>query len=275
MDISREAVYPALAAMFFGFLKGDFMLRSALFVLASLLLVTGAAQAQQPLKLMANTSPPYADQKLPDRGLALEMVEHVFAQTTVKPEISIENWSRAVEGAKLGVYNGLAAAWYSDERSKDLLFSEPYLSSNLIILKRRGEPRNFTKLSQLSGARIGVRTDYAYGVDLAAIPRLTLIQENHLIQNLLNLQNGRVDFVIGDRRTIIHQLNEYMSDKLNQFSVTNIKLDPVARHVAISRSMPGHEKIVQDFNKALAATRKDGSHDAIITKWDQRYRDVE
>jgi polar amino acid transport system substrate-binding protein len=69
------------------------MLRSALiFVVSGLLLVTVAAQAQQPLKLMANTSPPYADQKLPDRGLALEIVEHVFAQTTVSPEISIENW---------------------------------------------------------------------------------------------------------------------------------------------------------------------------------------
>jgi len=252
------------------------MLRSALvFVVSGLLLVTVAAQAQQPLKLMANTSPPYADQKLPDRGLALEIVEHVFAQTTVSPEISIENWSRAVEGAKLGVYNGLAAALYSDERATDLLFSEPYLSSKLIILKRRGEPRRFTQLSQLSGARLGVRVDYAYGVDLAAVPRLTLVQENHLIQNLLNLQNGRVDFVIGDRRTIIHQLNEYMGDKLNQFSVTGIQLEPVARHVAISRSLSGHEKVILDFNKALAAAREDGSHDAIVTKWDNRYRNVE
>ncbi|MEP5569314.1 MAG: transporter substrate-binding domain-containing protein [Halioglobus sp.] len=251
------------------------MLRSALLVLAGLLMVSGGVQAQQPLKLMANTSPPYADEKLPNRGLALELVEHVFAQTQVQPEISIENWSRAVEGAKLGVYNGLAAAWYSDERSKDLLFSEPYLSSKLIILKRRGEPRRFTSLNQLSGAKLGVRADYAYGVDLAAIPRLTLVQENHLIQNLLNLQNGRVDFVIGDRRTIIHQLNEYMGDKLNQFSVTGILLEPVARHVAISRSLAGHEKIVQSFNAALAAARKDGSHQAIVTKWDQRYQGVE
>lgn len=251
------------------------MLRSALFVLAGLFLASVSVHAQQPLKLMANTSPPYADQKLPNRGLALELVEHAFAKTTVKPEISIENWSRAVEGAQLGVYNGLAAAWYSDERSRDLLFSEPYLSSKLIILKRRGEPRRFTSLSQLSGARLGVRADYAYGVDLAAIPRLTLVQENHLIQNLLNLQNGRVDFVIGDRRTIIHQLNEYMSDKLNQFSVTEIKLEPVARHVAISRSLPGHEKIVEAFNSALADARKDGSHQEIVSKWDQRYQGVE
>lgn len=251
------------------------MFRSALLLVTALLLGSIGAQAQQPLKLMANTSPPYADEKLPERGLALELVEHVFAGTEIKPVISIESWSRAVEGAKLGVYSGLAAAWYSDERAQDLLFSEPYLSSKLIILKRRSEQRKFTSLSQISGARLGVRTDYAYGADLEAIPRLILVEENHLIQNLLNLQNGRVDFVIGDRRTIIHQLNEYMGDKLNLFSVTGIKLDPVARHVAVSRSLQGHEKIVADFNKALSAARNDGSHQAIVSKWEKRYRGVE
>ncbi|TDG13430.1 transporter substrate-binding domain-containing protein [Seongchinamella unica] len=251
------------------------MFRFVALLVAGLAFFSLGAQAQQPLKLMANTSPPYADARLPQRGLALELVEHVFSSTSVKPEISIENWSRAVEGAKLGVYKRLAAVWYSEERAQDLLFSEPYLSSKLIILKRRNEPRNFTDLRQLSGARLGVRTDYAYGVDLAAIPRLTLVEENHLIQNLLNLLSGKVDFVIGDRRTIIYQLNEYLKDRLNQFSVTGIQLQPVARHVAISRSLAGHEDIIAEFNAALARAESDGSHQAIIDKWDQRYVGVQ
>ena len=251
------------------------MFRFVAFLFAGLLFCSLGAQAQQPLKLMANTSPPYADVRLPERGLALEMVEHIFSSTSVQPTISIENWSRAVQGAQLGVYNGLAAAWYSDERAQDLMFSEPYLSSKLIILKRRSEPRNFTDLRQLSGARLGVRTDYAYGVDLAAIPRLTLVEENHLIQNLRNLLSGKVDFEIGDKRTIIHQLNEYLKDKLNQVSVTGIQLDPVARHVAVSRSLKGHEKIIADFNASLAKAKTDGTHQAIVAKWDERYTGVQ
>ena len=250
------------------------MFRFAVLLVAGLAFFSLGSQAQQPLKLMANTSPPYADERLPQRGLALELVEHVFADTSVDPSISIESWSRALEGARIGVYDGLAAAWFSEERAQDLLFSEPYLSSKLIILKRRGETRNFTKLSQLSGARMGVRVGYAYGVDLAAIPRLTLVEENHMIQNLLNLSSGKVDFVIGDKRTIVHQLNEYMSDKLNQFSVTGIELPPVARHVAVSRSLEGHEKIIAEFNRSLAKARSSGSHQAIVDKWDQRYTGV-
>ena len=229
-----------------------------------------SAVAQDKVKLMANTSPPYAGQQLPKEGLAVELVRHVFAGTDIQPEITIENWSRAVEGARLGVYDGLAAAWYSDARNQDLLFSEPYLTSELMILKLRSNPTTYTSLKDLAGGKLGVRVDYAYGVDFDSIPDLVLVEENHLIQNLLRLQNGSVDFVIGDRRTIIMQLNEFLSDKINSFSVLDLTLPVVQRHVAISRDLAGHEELIAEFNRALAETRKNDSLDAIIKQWDER-----
>ena len=251
------------------------MFRFALLLAVSVALYSGGAMAEQDVRLMANTSPPYADQKLPEQGLALELVRHVYARTDYTPQITIENWSRAVEGAQLGVYDALAAVWYSEERNKELLFSEPYLSSELIILKRRSDRNDYSALQDLAGRRLGVRVDYAYGVDFSAVPDLTLIKENHMIQNLLNLLNGSVDAVIGDQRTITLQLHEYLADKITQFEVTNIELPRVARHVAASRSLAGHEKMIAEFNRALAATRKDGSLQKIIQKWDERYGGIE
>ena len=246
------------------------MLRFVWLLITAVFLFSGAASAEQTVRLMANTSPPYADQKLPERGLAIELVNHIFARTDYAADITIENWSRAVEGARIGVYDGLAAAWYSDDRSKDLQFSEPYLSSKLMILKLRSNPRNYSKLQDLAGARLGVRVDYAYGIDFDAIPNLTLVEENHLIQNLLKLQNGSVDVVIGDRRSIIMQLNEYMQDRITDFAVVDMPLPDVQRHVAASRDLAGHDKLIEQFNRALAETRKDGSLEAIIARWDQR-----
>ena len=237
-------------------------------------LCSAMALAEQPLRLMANTSPPYADVKLPEQGLAPELVRHIFARTDYQPEIVIGNWSRAVEGAQLGVYTGLAAAWYSAERDRDLMYSEPYLDSELILLKGRLDAGNYKTLADLAGGRLGVRTDYAYGIDFGAIPDLQLVQENHLIQNLLNLLNGSVDFVIGDRRTVTLQLHEYLKDRITEFSVMPIELPQVQRHVAISRSKQDHEQVVAAFNRALAAARKDGSLDTIVDKWDQRYSDI-
>lgn len=233
------------------------------------------AKAEQKIRLMANTSPPYADKKLSGEGLALELVRHVFSRTDYVPEITIENWSRAVEGARLGVYDGLAAAWYSEARNKDLEFSEPYLSSELIILKLRSSPGDYRSLQDLSGGRLGVRADYAYGVDFASVPNLTLVEENHLIQLLLKLLDGSVDFVIGDRRTIIMSLNEYLAGQLNQFHVLEVPLPAVQRHVAASRELAGHEQLIESFNRALAESRKDGSLQAIVTQWDTRLGDFD
>jgi ABC-type amino acid transport substrate-binding protein len=38
--------------------------------------------------------------------------------------------------------------------------------------------------------------------------------------------------------------------------------------------MKGNTEMIKAFNKALAETRKDGSYDAIIKKWDERHADL-
>ncbi len=250
------------------------MARFALLLLTSLLL-TAVAQAGQPVRLMANTSPPYTDERLPARGLAIELVEHVFSRTDYTPTITVDSWSRALEGVGIGVYDALAAAWYTEERSEAFQFSEPYLDSELIILKLRSLPANPRSLQNLAGARLGVRKDYAYGIDFAAIPDLQLVEEHHLIQNLLNLLNGKVHFVIGDRRTVVFQLNEYLKDQIHKFQVVDIDLPGRARHVAASLAYEGHAQMIAAFNKALAEVRRDGSYDAIIAKWDARYPELQ
>jgi polar amino acid transport system substrate-binding protein len=247
------------------------MLRIILLVVLALTQCVVAAVSAEPVSLMANTSPPYADASLPERGLALELVTHIFTGTHYAPDISIENWSRAVEGARIGVYEGLATAWYSPEREKDLLFSKPYLRSDLLILKLNSNHGEYTTLQQLEGSRLGVRRDFAYGVDFSTVPNLKLVEEDQLLSNLLNLLNGKVDFVIADQRSAAMVLHTDLQDKVTQFVVTNIKLPPVARHVAANRTWPGAEKMIAEFNRSLEAAQKDGSLDAIIKKWDERY----
>jgi polar amino acid transport system substrate-binding protein len=250
------------------------MLRLVLTALVASILCSGA-HADQEFRLMANTSPPYTDATLPDQGLALEVVKQVFAQTDFKPNITIENWSRALEGTEVDVYDALASAWYSPEREKDLLFSKPYLQSKLLILKLRSNQGQYSSLDQLAGSRLGVRTDYAYGIDFSAIPDLTLVEEDQLVPNLLNLLDGKVDFVIADQRTAAMQLHAFFRDKITQFAVVEIALPPVERHVAASRAWPEAEDMIAAFNRALAAQQKDGSLDAIIKKWDERYGGIE
>lgn len=244
------------------------MVRFILLLALSATFYCSTAAAEKNIQLIANTSPPYSDIKLPEQGLALQLVAHIFSGTEYKANIKIENWSRALEGAGIGVYSGLASAWYSDERAKTLEFSQPYLNSKLIILKTRSNIGEYYGLQDLAGKRIGVIPDYAYGIDFEAIPGVVLVKENHDIQNLLNLLNGSVDFVVGDRRTLMHQINEYLFKRKGELAIARISIPQVQRHVALSRDFPGYKDVLEQFNKSLAASRKDGSIDTIVKKWD-------
>ena len=229
------------------------------------------ADTEKTVTLSASTSPPYSDQKLPDQGLAMEIVTHVFEQAGYNADIQFERWSRAMEGVNIGLVDALAAAWYTDARAEDYLFSEPYLTSKLILLKLRSDPTRYTDVSRLRGKRLGTQVDFAYGIDFDSIPGLRLAPENHAIQNLLGLLNGSVDVVIGDQRTLAMQLQEYLPGDVHKFEVVDANLPTRARHVAASKSIAGGEKLVADFNRALAAARKNGSYAAIVAKWDKRY----
>jgi polar amino acid transport system substrate-binding protein len=247
------------------------MSRNLVAVLFSVLLISAAAVAEQPVRLMVNTSPPYADRSLPEQGLALELLRHIFKRTDYQPDITFESWSRAMEGVSLGLYDALGAAWYSESRSAEFLYSDPYLSSNLVLVKLRSNPADYFELAHLAGKRLGVRADYAYGVDFDSVTDLQLVQENHVIQNLLNLLNGSVDLVIGDQRTLALQMHEYLGKDVHKFRVVDINLPVRKRHVAASRAIAGEDKMIKAFNKALAEVLKDGSHAAIVAKWDKRY----
>jgi polar amino acid transport system substrate-binding protein len=240
-------------------------------LLFALLLTSNAVQSQDTVTLTASTSPPYADTKLPEQGLAMEVVSHVFKRAGYTPQIEFKIWSRAMEGVSVGLYDALAAAWYSDERAKEYLFSEPYLPSKLILLKLRSDPTVYIDKSHLAGKRLGTQVDFAYGINLDEIAGLRVVPENHAIQNLLGLLNGKVDVVIGDQRTLAMQLNEYLPNELHKFEVVDANLPVRARHVAASRAIDGEDKMIADFNRALAAVKKDGSYAAIVAKWDKRY----
>ena len=84
VDIHQYAVYSAATRVFpvFIYSRGMWMLRFAWLLLVTVALSSGAAAAEQTVRLMANTSPPYADRKLPDEGLALELVD-LFQRPTV------------------------------------------------------------------------------------------------------------------------------------------------------------------------------------------------
>jgi polar amino acid transport system substrate-binding protein len=232
-------------------------------ITAMLLLLTGNLRAET-LRMVTEHWPPYADESLPGKGLAIELVDTAFARAGYETRLKTEDWPRALEGVRIGVYDVVASIWYSDERARDLAYSEPYLVNDIRFVKRKDSEIRFAKMDDLKGRLIGVIKDYAYPRNFAAANQLTKIANPALLPALGELVNARYDLVIGDKRDIDYTLAKFLPNESKNLEILPKSVGENKLYVAVSRANPQHEKIVKDFNRALHAMKKDGSYRQIV-----------
>jgi polar amino acid transport system substrate-binding protein len=249
------------------------LIRTALAILLSLAYPAQqllAADTSKVLKLASSSWPPYADQTMPEKGAGMDIVTQVLKRAGYSTEITIGPWPRVLQGASIGIYDAIATAWYTPERNKTLYFSDPYFENVIRFVKLRNRPIKFRSLADLNGLLVGYVTDYAYGEEFNAATNFVKIPSNHVIQNLLLLQRGRIDLTLGDRWVIRNELTNYLPNSISDFEFVG---QPVAKrqmHMAVSRSRPDHKQIAEAFNKALKEMRADGSYEKILNKYRAR-----
>jgi polar amino acid transport system substrate-binding protein len=234
-----------------------------------LTLVVSTAYAAERLSVTGSLWPPYLDPERPEGGLAADLVRTALTRAGYEAEPNTESWSRAYQGTAVGVYDVVAAVWQTEARDADLLFSDAYLLNDIVFLARKGVFVEFNTLDDLAGARIGVVREYAYDDAFDTHPRLMRIPNNHLIQNLLLLRQGRLDVIVGDKWSMFHQISEFMPDDLSGFYLLPKPLARRALRLGVSRQNPDAEKIVDAFDQAIAAMKEDQTYQEIVKKHTQ------
>ena len=215
------------------------------------------------LKLAASSWPPYTGEDLPGNGLAITIVRQAFDRAGYNTSVTIESWPRTLEGVKLGIFDVIAAAWYTKERARKYTFSEPYLSNSMRLIKRKDTQLQVASLTDLSGLRVGVVRDYAYGEEFDRARHFMKIPQNHVIQNLLMLVNGKIDLTVGDELALRHEIKEFMPSQMVNLEFMAHAIAFKDLHIAVSKQNPNHEQIVKDFNKAFAKMKADGTLEKI------------
>lgn len=234
-------------------------------LLFGLLLASGAARAEL-LRVTGSLWSPYLDNELENGGLAADLVRTALERAGYQVEASAEPWSRAYEGAAIGVYDVVAAIWQNEERGEDLIFSNPYLLNDIIFMSRQGVLGGWRTFNDLTSYRIGVVRDYAYDEVFDTHPDLHRYANNHLIQNLLLLRQGRLDVVVGDRWSILHEIAQFMPDDIGYFVALPKPLARRALRLGVSRLNPKAPEIVAAFDAAIAEMQADGTYDEIVKR---------
>ncbi len=240
---------------------------SIVFLLLLLAVQFVQAASDKPLKIVSSAWPPYVDKDAPGKGAAMDLVTRVLKKAGYEVEISIESWPRSLQGAKIGIYDVVTTAWYTEERNKELHFSDSYYENVIRFVMRKNDPIRFRTYADLQNLIVGVATGYAYGDEFDRAHGFLKIAKNHVIQNLLLLQQGRIDLTLGDEWVIRNELTQYFPNAIKEYEFLGQPVSRRGLHIAVSRTRPDHDEIIAAFNKALAAMKADGSMEKLLEKY--------
>ena len=93
--------------------------------------------------------PPYADEDLPEQGLAIDLVTTALKRAGYSTQVKTASLKQILEGSKTGIYDVFATPWYTMDRDQYLDFSQPYLQSSIHFIKRKDTPFEYTKFDDL------------------------------------------------------------------------------------------------------------------------------
>lgn len=229
-------------------------------------LLISQLQAQD-LIMVANTWPPYVDEALPDNGLAMKIVDAAFKRVGYQAKLRIEKWEKALSGSKLGVYDVVGAVWKTDSRREKLLFSHSYLNNNIVFVSRSGSNIKYNSLSDLHGILVGILNEYAYDEQFMKDPKILKFKANRLTQNLIAVQQGKLDLAVADKRLAIYELKHFMGNNRSEFQFLPKNLTTRKLYIAAPIANPQSKTIISKFNQGLAAIKKDGTYQKILDSY--------
>ncbi len=222
------------------------------------------AQSAQPapLRLVSTAWPPFTNEPGQPR-FALDLVEAAFGRIGLSAKTTIVAAAQFTPALLGPEFDGSAAAWKDAERERLLVFSQPYLENRLILVGRRGDIVSAGTLGELKGKRIAVVEGYSYGdaIDQAGVVAVRSTSEEDSLTQLLA---GKADYALMDELVVQFIVNNYAKEAAAKLQVGTTPLVTRPLYLAVKRTRPDAESIVNQFNTQLRGMIADRTYHRLL-----------
>ena len=197
------------------------------------------------------------------KGIDVEILDKVAEINGWDLDKSFPGFDAAVNAVQAGQADAIMAGMTkTTEREKVFTMSDTYYDTKVVIATTKAD--KITKYSQLKGKTVGVKNGTAaqrfldknkdkYGY------KVKTFDTGDLMYN--SLSAGAVDAVMDDQPVI-----QYAIQKGQDLAI-NMDGEAVGGFAFGVKKGGKHEKLITEFNKALAQMKADGTLDEIIKKW--------
>lgn len=239
---------------------------SVLLVLGIAAVSPTAAQAQDRkiYLLTGNNYHPYSDKKLLDGGLATAMVKLVFEEMGFEPQMVFADWQAGYKAVKEGRYLATFPYIKTQERIKEVYFSDELFSVRNHVFQHGGKPR-LNQLEDLAGKILCVPEGWAvpgFLKEMTDSGQIRLVRGPGIHACFEALYSQKIDIVAVD-----HRLGTEIAERIDSsrwYKSKRFDKDGIPHYVAFTRKHPKALKWVATFNNTLQKLQEDGRMPALV-----------
>lgn len=241
-------------------------LKALMLVMLSVIFVFGVKVSADTIDIVSDTA--YAPFEFKDsdqvyKGIDVDIINEVAKRAGWDVNMTYPGFDAAVNAVQAGQADALmAGTTITKERKKVLTFSDPYYDTKIVVYTP--SDAKISKYSQLKGKTVGVKNGTAaqtfleknkdkYGYSIKTFDTGDLMNNS--------LDSGAVDAAMDDQPVVQYAINQ------GKAYAINIAGESVGSFGFSVKKGSKYEYLVPEFNKALAAMKKDGTYATIMNKW--------
>ena len=230
------------------------------------------------LTLVTNEWPPYSMQNGKQPGYAVELVQALAASTGLKINIKVlPLWDDAMSMVKKGDADGIFPIYKTAARLQTLAYTQPLLMDNLVLYKRKDTDFGFPTatpsedwvetFNNMQQHPFGVVKNYANIPEFDDNPHMKRLVVDNDRDNLQQLINKKVDFIFINKLVAMYLLSDQFKDSRNKVSSMMPEVSTNPLFIAISRSNPEHDNIIEALNKGIHQMQEAHTPQTIMVKY--------
>ena len=245
------------------------MKKKMLMLLATLLplfFVFSTVKADDAITIVSDTA--YAPFEFKDsdqtyKGIDVDLITEIAKRSGWEYTMNHPGFDAAVNAVQAGQADAIMAGMtITEARQKVFTFSDPYYDTKIVLYTRSDQ--KVTDYSELKGKNIGVKNGTISQTFLEENQEkygytIKTFDTGDLMNN--SLDAGAVDAAMDDQPVVQFAINQGKNYAIN------IAGESVGSFGFAVKKGSDYEYLVEDFNKALAEMKKDGTYDSIMAKW--------
>ncbi|MGX6978606.1 ABC transporter substrate-binding protein [Vagococcus elongatus] len=198
-------------------------------------------------------------------GFDVDFAQLIADKLEVDLKVTDMDFKSIVPSVQKGDYDIAIAAMYdTPERREQVLMSDSYMSTGMVLVAPKGNPKKITSLADCDSLVVGYKvggTSEKVALEAMEEHEITFVQKGYdeTVGHAMDLEAGRVDVVVNDLLNQMELNKTFLEQEIITEPFTEADLS-----IAVKK---GNEDLLKLINDLIKEYKEDGTYEELYKKW--------